>query len=78
MQRSKKENCLIFEDSPVGLLSAQRSGARYYKVNTTKQINLANVKRQINSIKIKKFISKYFNNFDNSLELTTNYLLRMH
>ena len=43
----KKENCLIFEDSPVGLLSAQRSGARYYKVNTPKQINLANVKRQI-------------------------------
>lgn len=33
---------------------------------------------EINSIKIKKFISKYFNNFDNSLELTTNYLLRMH
>ncbi len=43
----KKENCLIFEDSPVGLLSAQRSGARYYKVNTPKQINLVNVKRQI-------------------------------
>ena len=45
--RLKQENCLIFEDSPVGILSAQRSGARYYKVNSPKQINLANVKKQI-------------------------------
>ncbi len=43
----KKENCLILEDSPVGILSAQRSGARYYKVNTLKKINLVNIKRLI-------------------------------
>ena len=33
----KKENCLILEDSPVGILSAQRSGARYYKVTSPKK-----------------------------------------
>lgn len=32
---------------------------------------------EINSIKIENFISKYFQNFENSLELTTNYLLKM-
>ena len=50
--RLKKENCLILEDSPVGMLSAQRSGARYYKVNNPKKINLKNVK---------KIIKKYSN-----------------
>ena len=43
----RKENCLILEDSPVGILSAQRSGARYYKVNDIKSINLTNIKRLI-------------------------------
>ena len=31
--RVKKKNTLIFEDSPVGLLSAKRTGAHYIKVN---------------------------------------------
>tara|TARA_B110000971_G_C19956600_1_gene475943 strand:+ start:635 stop:1258 length:624 start_codon:yes stop_codon:yes gene_type:complete len=44
----KKENCLILEDSPVGILSAQRSGAKYYKVNNPKKVNLKNLKRILN------------------------------
>jgi beta-phosphoglucomutase len=35
----KKENCLIFEDSEVGLLSAKRSGAKTIKVNNVKDLN---------------------------------------
>ena len=35
----KKENCLIFEDSEVGLLSANRSSAKTIKVNNVKDLN---------------------------------------
>ena len=35
----KKENCLIFEDSEVGLLSAKRSSAKTVKVDTVKDLN---------------------------------------
>ena len=35
----KKENCLIFEDSEVGLLSAKRSGAKTIKVDNVKDLN---------------------------------------
>ena len=37
--RLKKENCLIFEDSEVGLLSAKRSSAKVIKVNNVKDLN---------------------------------------
>ena len=35
----KKENCLIFEDSEVGLLSANRSSAKTIKVNNVSDLN---------------------------------------
>jgi HAD superfamily hydrolase (TIGR01509 family) len=35
----QKKNTLIFEDSPVGLLSAKRSGANYVKIISPKQIS---------------------------------------
>ena len=35
----RKENTLIFEDSPVGLLSAKRTGAHYFKIYKPTQIN---------------------------------------
>ena len=35
----KKENCLIFEDSEVGLLSAKRSSAKTVKVDNVKDLN---------------------------------------
>tara|TARA_B100001093_G_scaffold378255_1_gene363521 strand:- start:2251 stop:2868 length:618 start_codon:yes stop_codon:yes gene_type:complete len=35
----QKKNTLIFEDSPVGLLSAKRSGANYLKIISPKQIS---------------------------------------
>lgn len=35
----KKENCLIFEDSEVGLLSANRSSTKTIKVNNVKDLN---------------------------------------
>ena len=37
--RLKKENCLIFEDSEVGLLSAKRSSAKTIKVDNVKDLN---------------------------------------
>ena len=37
--RLKKENCLIFEDSEVGLLSAKRSSAITIKINNVKDLN---------------------------------------
>ncbi len=37
--RLKKENCLIFEDSEVGLLSAKRSSAKTVKVDNVKDLN---------------------------------------
>ena len=43
----KKENCLILEDSPVGILAAQRSGARYYRIKNVNEINIKNIKRLI-------------------------------
>lgn len=43
----KKENCLILEDSLVGILAAQRSGAKYYRVKNVKEINITNIKRLI-------------------------------
>lgn len=45
--RLKKENCLILEDSLVGILSAQRSGARYHKIKKQSEVNLKNIKRLI-------------------------------
>lgn len=42
--RLKKENCLILEDSLVGILSAQRSGARYHKIKKQSEVNLKNIK----------------------------------
>jgi beta-phosphoglucomutase len=45
--RLKKENCLILEDSLVGILSAQRSGARYHKIKKPSEVNLKNIKRLI-------------------------------
>lgn len=35
----RKENTLIFEDSPVGLLSAKRTGAHYLKIYKPTQIS---------------------------------------
>lgn len=46
----KKENCLILEDSFVGLLSAQRSGAKYHNIKNSKIIN---------SKYLRKLIEKY-------------------
>jgi len=36
----EKKNSLIFEDSPVGILSAKRSGANYFLIKNPNQINL--------------------------------------
>ena len=35
----KKRNTLIFEDSPVGILSAKKSGAWFIEINKPTQIN---------------------------------------
>tara|TARA_X000000950_G_scaffold47087_1_gene54303 strand:- start:3695 stop:4312 length:618 start_codon:yes stop_codon:yes gene_type:complete len=43
----QKKNTLIFEDSPVGLLSAKRSGANYIKISSLKQISWKFITRQI-------------------------------
>ena len=43
----KKKNTLIFEDSPVGLLSAKRTGAHYIKVNKPKQMSYKYLKKII-------------------------------
>ena len=37
--KAKKKNTLIFEDSPVGILSAKRSGANYYKIRNLNKLN---------------------------------------
>ena len=37
--KARKENTLIFEDSPIGLLSAKRTGAHYLKIYKPTQIN---------------------------------------
>ena len=46
--RLKKENCLIFEDSEVGLLSAKRSSAKVIKVNNVKDLNKKYMIKKIN------------------------------
>lgn len=43
----KKKNCLILEDSEVGLLSANRSGAKVIKVNNVKDLNKKYLIRKI-------------------------------
>ena len=43
----KPAETLIFEDSPVGLLSAKRSGANYIKISSLKQISWKFITRQI-------------------------------
>lgn len=43
----KKKNTLIFEDSPVGLLSAKRTGAHYIKVNQPKLMSYKYIQKII-------------------------------
>ena len=38
--KAKKKNTLIFEDSPVGILSAKRSGANYFIISNPNKINI--------------------------------------
>ena len=51
----KKKNTLIFEDSPVGLLSAKRTGAHYIKVNKPKQMSYKYLKKIMANMKIFDF-----------------------
>lgn len=41
------EETLIIEDSPNGLLSANRSGARVFRVSSTKEVTYENIKKQL-------------------------------
>lgn len=43
----RKNQTLIFEDSPVGILSAQRSGAFFVKVKKVREVNKNFVKKKI-------------------------------
>jgi len=44
------EKTVIIEDSPYGLLAAKRSGAHVIRVTNTKEVNLQNLKNQIENL----------------------------